>query len=171
MAHSDPQMTPLGVPSATADDGAPAHHDTAATVARAEGGDADADQAEADRARERYRREPMAVLEPDARIAPWLDPHERVVAVRSPALVERRQPAPGSAGPTGIPGDLYVTTRRLVMVGRPTLSFGLEAIAETLLSGERLLLVMRDGAGVTLEVTRPRLLRVEIATARAAARR
>ena len=39
-----------------------------------------------------------------------------------------------------------------------------------MLSGGRLLLVLHDGAGMSLELERPLLLRVEIATARAAAR-
>ena len=39
-----------------------------------------------------------------------------------------------------------------------------------MLSGHRLLLVLHGGAGIALDVASPRLLRVEIATARAAAR-
>jgi hypothetical protein len=38
-----------------------------------------------------------------------------------------------------------------------------------MLAGERLLIVMRDGEGVSLGVAQPRLLRVEIAAARVAA--
>jgi hypothetical protein len=50
------------------------------------------------------------------------------------------------------------------------LAIALEEIEEVGLSGERLLLVLRDGKGVWLEAPQPRLLRVEIAAARAAAR-
>lgn len=39
-----------------------------------------------------------------------------------------------------------------------------------MLSGEQLLLVMRGGQGAALSVAQPRLLRVEIAAARALAR-
>jgi hypothetical protein len=40
-----------------------------------------------------------------------------------------------------------------------------------MLSGERLLLVLRDGRGASIDVSQPRLLRVEIAAARASGRR
>ena len=130
-----------------------------------------APEAEADWARERYRTEAMPALEPDSRIALLLEPDERVVAMRPSAFVDRRQPAAGADAPIGMAGDLYLTSRRLIVAGRVTLSFELEAIEETILSGERLLLVMRDGGGASIDVSQPRLLRVEIAAARASARR
>ena len=70
----------------------------------------------------------------------------------------------------GIAGDLYVTSHRLILVGRHTVTFDLADIADVVISGERLLLVMRDGSGVTLDVDQPRLLRVQVAAAREAAR-
>jgi hypothetical protein len=146
-------------------DGAPALRDAAQILA-----DAEVDEAASDQARERYRTQPMATLEPDPRIAPLLAPGERVVAVRRSAVLDRRQPVLGSDAPTGLTGDLYLTSRRLVLVGRYTLSFDLEAIEEAMLSGEQLLLVMRDGEGASLGVTQPRLMRVEIAATRLAAR-
>jgi hypothetical protein len=94
---------------------------------------------------------------------------EHVVAVRRSALLDRREPAVGSDVPTGLAGDLYLTSRRLVLVGRLTLSFHLDEIEEAMLSGERLLLVMPGGQGASLDVAQPRLLRVEIAAARVAA--
>ena len=39
-----------------------------------------------------------------------------------------------------------------------------------MLSGEQLMLLLRDGQGLTLEVPQPRLLRVELAAARATAK-
>ena len=72
--------------------------------------------------------------------------------------------------PVGAAGDLYLTTRRLVLRSRPALSFELRDIDEVGVSGERLLLVMRDGTAVSLDVAQPRLLRVEIGNARALAR-
>lgn len=128
-----------------------------------------ADESAADVARERYRRRPMAALDPDERIGPLLLAGECVVAVRRSALLERRQPEPGSRAATGLTGALYVTSQRLVLVGRSPLSFGLGSIQEVLLSGDRLLLVLRDGQGLSLKVQQPRLLRVELAAARAAA--
>lgn len=145
--------------------GAPAHRDAAEILAKAE-----ADQASADEARERYRTQALPVLEPDARIGPMLGPEEQVVAFHRSAMLDRRQPVPGSNAPAGLGGDLYVTTRRVVLIGRLTLSFDLSEIDDARLSGERLLLVGRDGLGLSLSVGQPRLLRVEIAAARAGAR-
>jgi hypothetical protein len=90
--------------------------------------------------------------------------------VRRAALLDRRQPQAGSDAPSGLAGDLYLTSRRLVLVGRLTLSFELDEIEEAMLAGERLLLVLRDGQGASVAVAQPRLLRVEIAAARAAVR-
>lgn len=166
MEHTREQVRPRDPADHAAVGGAPAHRDAAAIFARAE-----ADEAEADRARERYRTEAMPALEPDGRIAPLLGPDEHVLAVRGSAFLDRREPQRGSNAPTGLAGDLYVTTRRLVLVGRLTLAFELDRIDDVLLSGERLLLVMRDGEGVSIAASQPRLLRVEIAAARASARR
>lgn len=129
------------------------------------------DEAAADQARERYRTAAMASLEPDARIGPLLARDERVVAVRRSAMLDRRQPVIGWDQPTGLGGDLYVTSKRLALVGSVTLSFELDEVEDAMLSGERLLLVLRGGQGISIDASRPRLLRVEIATARAAARR
>jgi hypothetical protein len=129
-----------------------------------------ADQAAADEARVRFRREGLPVLAPDERIAPLLDPDECLVAIRHAALLDRREPSPGTRFTPGVAGDLYVTSRRLVLIGRLTLSVELEAIEDAVLSGERLLLVLHEGHGVALQVAQPRLLWVEIAAARASAR-
>ena len=155
---------PTSAQGSTDTAGAPALRDAAAILARAQ-----ADEAAADAARERYRTQPMAALDPDARIGPLLVSGERVLAVRRSAIVDRREPVLGSDEPSGVAGDLYLTSRRLVLVGRRTLSFELDGIEEVMLAGERLLIVMRDGEGVSLGVAQPRLLRVEIAAARVAA--
>ena len=144
---------------------APAIRDASAILARAQ-----ADKAAADLARESYRTQPMPALEPDDRIAPLLVHDELVVAVRRSAQLDRRQPLPGWDAPPGVAGDLYLTSRRLMLVGRLHLELGLDDIEEAGLSGERLLLMLRDGRGIFVDVERPRLLRVEIATARALAR-
>ena len=144
--------------------GAPALRDAAHILARAQ-----ADEAAADEARERYRMRAIPALEPDGRIAPLLGPDEQVLAVRRSVMLDRRQAPPRSEASTELAGDLYVTSRRLVLVGRLTLSFHLDEIEEAMLSGERLLLVMPGGQGASLDVAQPRLLRVEIAAARVAA--
>ena len=146
-------------------EGQPAVRDAAAILARAA-----CDEAAARAARDRYRTQPMRVLEPDERIAPLLARDEPVVAVRRGAVFDRRQPRRGSGVPAGIAGALYLTARRLVLVGRVTLSIDLGVIEEVGLSGGRVVLVLRDGTGVLVEVPEPRLLRVEIAAARASAK-
>ena len=112
----------------------------------------------------------MPALEPDARIAPLLAPDEHLFAVRRSVMLDRYPSRSGSDLPIGVGGDLYLTARRLVLLGRIALSFDLDEIEEVGLSGERLLLVMRNGSSVSLDVAEPRLLRVEIGSARAAAR-
>jgi hypothetical protein len=143
----------------------PAVRDAAAILGRAA-----ADEAAAGEARERYRVQPLLALEPDARVAPLLAPGEHVLAVRRSAMLDRYPSRSGLGDPMGVGGDLYLTDLRLVLLGRLALSFDLDEIEEAGLSGERLLLVMRNGSSHSLDSAEPRLLRVEIGCARAAAR-
>jgi hypothetical protein len=128
-----------------------------------------ADEAMAAEARSRYMVTTMRPLAPDERVARHLRADEVVLAVRRSALIERREPT-SDAQPRGPAGDLYLTSRRLMLLGRVSLSFELSALQEAALAGDRLLLVMTDGSAAALHVDRPRLLRVEIAAARAAVR-
>ena len=113
---------------------------------------------------------PLPSVDADPRAAALIEPGERVVAVRESGVLERREPRAELDAPVGLAGQLYVTTRRLLLLGRDRLSIDLGEIEEAVLSGERLLLVLRDGQGVSVATTRPRLLRVELAAARAAPR-
>lgn len=164
MERSGSHPAPGGAPD-VADADAPAVRDAAGVLARIA-----TDEAAAAQARDRYRTQPMQPLAPDGRIAPLLAGDEDLLALRRGVTFDRRQSVPGADLSNAVAGSLYVTTRRLVLVGRLTLSFSLRDIEEAVLSGERLLLVLRDGIGVSLDVPQPRLLRVEIATARASAR-
>jgi len=128
------------------------------------------DEAAALEARERYRDRGMEPMEPDARIAELLVPGEDVLAVRRSALLDRREPPIGGGrgpGCLGMAGDLYVTSNRIVHLGRTVLEYDYTTICEAVVSAEHLLLILRDGTGVTIDVPQPRLLRVEIAAARA----
>jgi hypothetical protein len=165
MERSGRGQTPGSAPGVARVEGALAARDAAEIVARVA-----ADEDAARRARERYCKAPMVPLAPDARVAAWLAPGEVLLAIRESVLFERREPLGGSADPRGVGGTLFLTSRRLVLVGRVQLVIGLEEIAEAVMSGERLLLVLRDGLGIALEASRPRLLRVEIAAARVAHR-
>jgi hypothetical protein len=127
---------------------------------------ANADRIASDRARTRYRRASMATIEPDAAIAPLLCPDEHVHAIRRGVMFEVREPLGGATIDRCGAGDLYVTSRRLVVLSRPLLDVALEWIREIGLAGDRLLLSLADGSGVCLVTTGPRLLRVEISAAR-----
>lgn len=140
-----------------------------AAVEKASAYDAATDQATADEARLRYRRRGVGRIDADEQIGPILEPDEQLVAVRRSAVVDRPETPESSAALPGV-ADVYVTTRRLVLVGRDVYSFDLETVDEAVVSNERLLLFLCDGVGLVLKVDWPRLLRVEIAAARAARR-
>jgi hypothetical protein len=90
---------------------------------------------------------------------------EVVHALRRAAMLEN-----GSAVPVG--GVLYLTSERLVHVGQQRHEVELAAIEETAVALERLLLLdLTDGSDLAIEVDQPRLLRVQLAAARANARR
>jgi hypothetical protein len=126
------------------------------------------DEAEADAARRRLRKQGIIPIEPDCRVADLLEPEELLVAVRQAVELERRQPS--SLERRGLPGDLYVTTRRLVHIGSEIIHYDLAQIREAVVAGEELMLMLDDGLGVAISVPDPNLLRVEIAAARAADR-
>ena len=124
------------------------------------------DEAAADVERHRLLLEPLPVLSPDERVASLLESAELLHAVRTLALLERE----GSTNPNG--GTLYLTSRRLIhAVAAGSTSVELRDIDEAVVSLERLLLVrLHGGTHLAVEVDRPRLLRVQLAAARAAAR-
>ena len=107
-------------------------------------------------------------IEPDDRIGVMLAPEEMVVAVRRSVTLERRTGwgEPGAR----MRGDLYVTTRRLVHLGRVRVEYALGEIREAVVAEGALRLVVGDSRGVEIEVSDPCLLRVEIAAVREAAR-
>jgi hypothetical protein len=153
-----------------------------------------ADEADAIQARERYRNEGLQAIEPDPEIRDRLRPDEELVEMRPGAMVGRAllagvggaageggagtAPSAAQAAVESLSGRLYLTTTRLVLLVRPTgdrpaeseLSVGLADIEELACVGERLLVSLADGTGLTIDAGRPRLLRVQIAAARAASR-
>lgn len=107
-------------------------------------------------------------IEPDARIGVLLAPEELVLAVRRSVSLERRKGWREPGG--GLSGDLYVTTQRLVHLGRMQVEYALGEIQEAVVAEGALRLVVGASRGVEIEVQDPRLLRVEIAAVREAAR-
>jgi hypothetical protein len=91
---------------------------------------------------------------------------ELVHAIRRGALLDEGE----AARPTG--GSLYLTSDRLVHVGESSREIRLDAIQESAVALERLLLLdLTDGSDLAIEIDQPRLLRVQLAAARANARR
>jgi len=120
------------------------------------------DEVAAREARERLRDGPMVPITPDPTISPLLHSGEQVLAVRDVALLN---PPSGDPALPGYGGALYLTSDRLVHTGRVLVSIGLDQLREMSLAGERLLLTLDGGEGMSLETDRPRLLRVEISAA------
>jgi hypothetical protein len=134
----------------------PALRDAAAAADRAAH-----DEAAATAARERFRIGPMPALESDDAIRNHLAEGELVHALRRHAILR----APGGDAALGYGGTLYLTSRRLVHLGQVVVTVQLTDIVETSLAGERLLLTLREGDGLSLDVDEPRLLRAQMAEA------
>ena len=118
-----------------------------------------ADEAAATVARERYRDGPLPTIGADERIGGHLLPGETVHGLRSRAILS----APGADDRGGYGGFLYLTSRRLVHLGQGVAIVKLTDIVESSLAGDRLLLTLRGGEGVTLDIDQPRLFRAEMA--------
>lgn len=124
------------------------------------------DEHAADAERERLAREPLPELAPRPEQVFQPRPGEVIHAERHAAIVERGQDAPLSGG------TLYLTSLRLVHVGQEAVEeVELEQVADMAVAIERLLLIeLTDGTDLAIEVDGPRLLRVQVAAARAALR-
>ncbi len=132
----------------------PALRDAATAVERAA-----ADEALASAARDMFLVSPVPVIDADERVLPHLLPGEKLHGLRRRAILR----APGDDRALGYGGSLYLTSRRLIHLGQVIVTVQLTDIVEASLAGERLLLTLRDGEGLTLDLDRPRLLRAEIA--------
>lgn len=129
------------------------------------------DETLADEARERYRTDGLPELEPSALLG-LLNPGERLHAVHRMAMLETGWRGTTETDPN-LPhgGTLYVTSKRLVHRGTEDGTWSFADIDEMAVALERLLLVrMRDGSDLAIEVDQPRLLRVQLAAALAASR-
>src|SRR5688572_14848855 len=132
----------------------PALHDASAVVNRAA-------EDEAEAALARYHDGPLPAIEPDPRIVGHLTPGESVHDLRTRAILK----APGDESALGYGGSVYLTSRRLVHLGQVMVTVLLTDIVETSLAGERLLLTLPEGEGMTLDIDRPRVFRAQMAAA------
>jgi hypothetical protein len=127
------------------------------------------DESQADEARQRYQADGLPTIEADDRLSPLLQPDETPHAVHGSAMLEMGTTGANGRHPTG--GTLYLTSRRLIHAGEQVTEVPLASIDEMALALGRLLLIrLQDGLDLALEVSHPRLLRVQIAAAKAAAR-
>ncbi len=138
--------------------------------ARRESPPDDRDEAAADAARSLYRAEGVVAVPPDSRIQHLLAPGEGLLAVHHAVVADSRAADDGVGIPPGVSGALYLTTDRLIFTGGVFVAHLLGDVVEAVVAGEDVLLVMRDGVGLRVSVDEPRLLRVQIAAARAARR-
>ena len=141
----------------------PALRDAAILLARTE-----ADEAAAAAARAQYETEGLPTLAVEDDLAQELRGDEVLHARRSSAMLNRLD---GAGTLPGYAGTLYLTSRRLIHIGQVTFAVPLTQIEEVSIVGERLLLTLSSGEGVSLDVAEPRLLRVMIGMARKTATR
>ena len=160
--RQDPALDePTDVEAAEAD--SPALRDAAILLARTE-----ADEAAAAAARAHYETEGLPTLGVEDDLAQELRGDEVLHARRSSAMLNRLD---GAGTLPGYAGTLYLTSRRLIHIGQVTFAVPLTQIEEVSIVGERLLLTLSSGEGVSLDVAEPRLLRVMIGMARKTATR
>ena len=126
-----------------------------------------ADERAAFDARASYRTEGLPSIDPDEAIAGLLRPDESVVVVRPSSVISRHLRGDGIED---LAGRLYLTSRRLLLLGQATLEVDLDHIDELALAGERLLITLDDRTGLSVDTVQPRLLRVQIAAALTAGR-
>jgi hypothetical protein len=128
-----------------------------------------ADEAAADAARDLFTANGLPAIEPVSGFARLAGSGELLHSVRYNAILERAptdEIAPELRG-----GTLYLTSRRLLHTGETTTDVALGEIDEMVVVLERLVLIrLRDGSDLAVEVDQPRLLRVQIAAAMGAVR-
>ena len=121
------------------------------------------DNALATAARARYRQDGIVGIEPDSGMRSALGGDEQLLAVRQSASVEHL-----SDGARPISGRLAITTERIFMLDGQTNTLAtLDELDDVTLVSDRLLVMLTSGAGFRINAPQPKLLRVELAAARA----
>jgi hypothetical protein len=115
-------------------------------------------------ARARFRTDGMLSIEPDDEMRSALRSDEHVLAVRQTADVERLIDGVRSL----VSGPLAITNRRLMVLdGQPVTLAGLDELDDVTVATDQLLVMLTSGVGLRIDAAHPRLLRVELAEARA----
>jgi hypothetical protein len=118
-------------------------------------------------ARDLYDAGGLRCVEPDATVGPLLGAGERVVAATHGVVLRTGDGHGRGEGQHRDPGDLYVTTRRILVADQGGWSLALDAVRDAAIGRGRLVLLLDGGCTVTVATPRPRLLRALIAVARA----
>lgn len=122
------------------------------------------DEALAAAARARYRTDGIPNIEPDPSIRSALGSDEKVLAFRPGAAIERL----AEPGTTAVWGPFAVTNERLLFIdGQPITLAALEELEDVTVATDRLMVMLRSGSGFCISADQPRLLRVQLAEARA----
>jgi hypothetical protein len=122
------------------------------------------DEALAAAARSHYRSNGFGVLEIDQGMRSALGDDERLLAIRMTASIDHRP----RSGRSPRSGQLVITTERLMMVEDvPVTLAGFDEIDDVTLATDRLFVALSSGAGFSIQSCHPRLLRVQLAEARA----
>ncbi|MFL5682817.1 MAG: hypothetical protein ACJ77O_06710, partial [Chloroflexota bacterium] len=106
-------------------------------------------------------------IEPDDAIAASIGADESIFVVRPSSAVSRHLRGDDTED---FAGRLYLTSQRLILLGHTNVEVDLAEIDELALAGERLLITLDDGTGLSIDTDQPRLLRVQIAAALTAGR-
>ena len=130
---------------------------------------AELDEQAAAEARARYRNNGIAPMQAVPDVVAHLHADEELLAMRPTSQLEDCGSRDRDDGATTV-GSLYLTSRRILQLGRARTSIELRSIDELALAGDRLLLTLRDGRGFALDLPEPRLFRVQVAAALRASR-
>jgi hypothetical protein len=122
------------------------------------------DESLAATARARFRKDGMVGIEPDHQMRSALRPDEQLLAVRQAAGVELLIDGVRSM----LSGPLAITNDRLLVIdGQAVTLASFDELDDVTLVTDRLLVMLTTGVGLTIDAVNPRLLRVELAAARA----
>jgi hypothetical protein len=122
------------------------------------------DEALASAARVRYRADGIVGIEPDLAIRAVLDPDEQLLAVREVATVG----SVSTPRERALFGRLAITTKRLLVLDGQSVTLArLEELDDVTIATNRLLVMLTTGVSFIIDTAQPRLLRVELAAARA----
>jgi hypothetical protein len=114
-------------------------------------------------ARAHYRSGSVATIEPSENVRSRLKNDEVLFAIRTIASID-----PGPPARLPLSGQLAITTERMMLVDGSAVTLAyFDEIEDVTLTADRLLVMLTNGTGFAVRSCHPRLLRVQLAEARA----